>query len=613
MWYLIRNEMRGKNAWYFFASIVIVIFQVAGNVILPLLLNYLTQVLTGKAFVRIADNYYDPSTHLLTAEGQRVEAVILMVIMLAIGIVTFIAGTISGVLGSRVAIYMTRNMRIKMYNKIQAFSHADLDKFRTASLITRLTTDVFTVQEALVFILRVGFRALFLYVGGIIGTIIVVTTAKDTPADARHWEWVVPVIVIISSAVTLTFISIVIYKSAQLNQKKMVVTDETNNVMREAILGVRVIKSFNLQDLQKEKFANVNGRLAKAGQKALFAGELGFPVVTLIMNVTVAAVLGLGTKTETIGITEVITLVQLITLMMVGLILFVVVLGQIGASAASAKRMKEVATHEPSITYDKNGPSITDGSIEFKNVSFRYSKTGEPVLKDINLKINPNETIGIIGGTGSGKSTLVNLIARLYDITEGELKVSGIEVNKINEISLRKEIAMSPQEVTIFSGTIASNLKYGKPDATEEDMVKAAKIAEAYSFIEAKENGFNSVVEQRGRNFSGGQKQRLSIARAVIKDAKILILDDSTSALDMITEKNVQHNLKTEKTNLTKVFVAQRISAVKNADKIVVLDNGRIVGYGKHQELLRTSEIYREIALSQLGEEGVRHELGQQH
>lgn len=619
MWYLVKKELKGVQAWRLSWSIFISIIQVACNVILPLLLNYLTEVANGKSIVNLGDKYYQTITSpdmvsqtILTAEGQRIESTILMFIMLGVCLVALVAGGVGGALGSKVAIEATKNMRINMYNKVQSFAFADLDKFKTSSLITRLTTDIYSVQESLVFILRVGFRAFFLYIGGIIGVIILILTSNNIPESARHNSWVVPVVVIISSVITLLFISLIIWRSTKLYDKNMKQTDITNSVMRESILGVRVVKSFNLQEVQKKKFEVTNQNLTKIATRAATVSQIGFPIVTLIMNATIAAVLGFGGLTKTVSITEVITLIQLITIMMIGLILFVIVLGQIGSSYASANRIKEVTLHEPKIQYEADGADIKNGTIEFKNVSFKYNETGELVLKNINLKIKEKQTIGIIGGTGSGKTSLISLIARQYDISDGELLVSGNDIKKINEESLRKEVAISPQKVTIFSGTIASNLKYGKKDANEADMLHAAKIAEAYDFIQSKEAGFESRVEQRGRNFSGGQKQRLSIARTVIKDAKILILDDSTSALDMITEKNVQHNLKAQKADLTKIIVAQRISAVKHSDQIIVLDKGEIVGQGNHLELLEHNQIYREIAISQMGEEGVHNELRQQ-
>lgn len=296
---------------------------------------------------------------------------------------------------------------------------------------------------------------------------------------------------------------------------------------------------------------------------------------------------------------------------LLGMVLMIQVMLQLSLSMGSANRIKEVLNYKPSIEFNPDGADIENATIEFKNVNFKYNETGEYVLKNINLKIEPNQTVGIIGGTGSGKSTFISLIARMYDVKEGEVLISDKNIKDIKQSSLRDEMGVSLQNVVLFSGTIASNLKFGKPDATQEDMIEACKGAQAYDFILQKENGLDSVVEQRARNFSGGQKQRLAIARALIKKPKVLILDSSTSALDMITEKKVNQYIKDTNKNRTTIMVSQRISGVKDADRILVFQNGEIVGDGSHIELLKTCQEYRDIAVSQLGEEGVKNEIGQ--
>ena len=334
-----------------------------------------------------------------------------------------------------------------------------------------------------------------------------------------------------------------------------------------------------------------------------------FPIINFTLSATIVIILWVGTTTDSINITNVSTLMSITTLVLIGMMLFINVILFVTMAVGSANRIKTILKYDPTLKFKENGENIETNTIEFDNVNFRYHETSDYVLKNINFKIKENETIGIIGGTGAGKSTLVNLIARMYDIKEGSIKVSGHEVKDINEISLRTKIALSPQKVTLFSGTIASNLKFGKENASLEDMIEASKAAQAYDFIMQKENGFDSIVEQRGANFSGGQKQRLSIARALIMKPKILILDSSTSALDMITEKAVNDYIKSSNNDRTTLIVSQRISGVKDADRIFVLDKGEIVGIGSHKELLKKCSQYYEIALSQMGQEGVQNEM----
>ena len=327
----------------------------------------------------------------------------------------------------------------------------------------------------------------------------------------------------------------------------MQATDEVNEKMQELIIGIETIKAFNLQNFETKEFAKRNRKLTKIGQKSLFISELAFPIGALVMDVTSAAVLGFGALTKTVKITEVVALIQLVLLMMVGLLLFVTTIAQIGSSSASANRIGAVIYTNLSIQINKEGQTIENGEITFQNVDFQYQKNAPYVLKNINLQIQAGETIGIIGETGSGKTTLANLIARLNDPTNGEIRIDQKRIQDLTYDSMRDAIAFVPQKTTLFSGTIASNLQFGKHDANESEMEIATKTAEAYNFICAKPNKFETIVEQRGENFSGGQKQRLSIARAIINPTtKILVLDDATSALDALTEKAVQKNLKRE-------------------------------------------------------------------
>ncbi|MBR2651419.1 ABC transporter ATP-binding protein [bacterium] len=336
-----------------------------------------------------------------------------------------------------------------------------------------------------------------------------------------------------------------------------------------------------------------------------------YPIINMSMSWAVILTIYVGVSSKAIDVANIGSIMSVTTLILFGMVLMINVILQYGIALGSCNRVREVLDKQPSIIFKENGLQIDKPVIKFENVNFKYNETGEYVLKDINLTINEDETIGIIGATGSGKSTFVSLITRMYDVKEGKLSISNIDIKDIDKHSLRNQISLSPQRVTLFSGTIASNLKYGKNDATLEEMKEAAKGAEAYEFIMQKPGEFNATVEQRGRNFSGGQQQRLSIARALIKKPKILILDSSTSALDMITEKKVNEYIKETNKGRTTIVISQRISGVRSADRILVFEKGKIAGVGSHIELLRNNPIYREIALSQLGKEGVESELGQ--
>lgn len=583
MWYLVKSEFNKKNIWFLLGGLFFVTLEVGSNIALPILLSFLTSVIDPNNRLEIFQEY-----------SQQIQAVIVVFIMISIGIVGLTAGYIGELINSKFAITIVNSIRIKTYNKIQAFSYVDFDNFKTSSLVTRITTDIYLIQESIIFILKIVYRGVLLYIGGLIGIGILISIEHQ-----NQWVWVIPIIVVIASIILIIFGAIIMYLSVKFYDRFLIEQDNTNAIVRNNILGVRVVKVFRLYDQQMEKFENQNEAVKRIGIKSEMAWQFGVPLVTLLMNITIVAVLGFGAITNTINIAQIITLIQLIEMMMLGLTLMMLVVGYVGVAYAGSKRIKQILTYKVKISYKEDGLEIVEPVIEIKDLNFRYNQSGDYVLKNINLKINQHETIGIIGGTGSGKTSLINLIARLYDFNEGTLKISNIDIKEISEASLRKEIAISPQKVTLFSGTIASNLKYGKKDADENDMVWAAKIAEAYNFVQTKEAGFKSRVEQRGRNFSGGQKQRLSIARAIIKNAKILILDDSTSALDMITEKNVQHNLKTELPKQTKIIVAQRISSVKNADRIIVLENGEIIGNDTHDNLLKNCKLYQEIYESQ--------------
>lgn len=531
-------------------------------------------------------------------------------------------GASAGLLSSWLGTQICGDIRFKLYRKIQDLSFADIEKFKTSSLITRLTTDIEAIQNALFMVFRLGLRSILLFIGGFIATIIISSLPNlkilpwlespsqipDATTPGNLW-WLVPVILLVISLIMFVSVMKILTSSTKQYKLTKYAIDDTNSVMRENILGVRVVKSFNLQDNQIQRFKVANENLRKISEKSFIISMWMFPIINLLMGWAVIITIWVGAYTKAVDISKIGTIMSITTLILFGMVLLINVIMQVSIAIGSCSRVSEIFDTESSITFKEDGLDIQKPIIKFDNVSFKYSETGDYVLKDINLLIKEDETIGIIGATGSGKSTFVSLITRMYDATEGKVLVSNVDIKDINKHSLRHEIALSPQNVTLFSGTIASNLRFGKKDATLKDMEAAAKGAQAYDFIMDKKDKFETKVEQRGMNFSGGQKQRISIARALIGNPKILILDSSTSALDMITEKNVNEYIKETNKGRTTIIISQRISGVKGANRILVFDKGKIVGDGSHLELLRNNAVYRDIATSQLGKEGVESEL----
>ena len=633
MWYVIKSVMKPKYWWTMLGLLFILVGQATCEILLPLSLTQLTQ----QAYYSLIDSFHNTAMN-------NVLYVALFQVALCVGFI--ICGVSSGIISSYLGSQICGDMRLKLYRKIQDLSFADLDNLKTSSLITRLTTDIEAIQNALFMIFRVGLRSMFLFLGGLVATIIlahdpsltILPLQKPVAADLAGQNWaansaevnlmimglvmnqstkttdlwfLVPVILLAISAIMFgLLLSILIRSSRQYKITKYAI-DDTNSVMRENILGVRVVKSFNLQENQVERFKNVNEKLRKTSEKSFIISMWMYPIINMSMSWAVILTIYVGVSSKAIDVANIGSIMSVTTLILFGMVLMINVILQYGIALGSCNRVREVLDKQPSIIFKENGLQIDKPVIKFENVNFKYNETGEYVLKDINLTINEDETIGIIGATGSGKSTFVSLITRMYDVKEGKLSISNIDIKDIDKHSLRNQISLSPQRVTLFSGTIASNLKYGKNDATLEEMKEAAKGAEAYEFIMQKPGEFNATVEQRGRNFSGGQQQRLSIARALIKKPKILILDSSTSALDMITEKKVNEYIKETNKGRTTIVISQRISGVRSADRILVFEKGKIAGVGSHIELLRNNPIYREIALSQLGKEGVESELGQ--
>ena len=512
--------------------------------------------------------------------------------MIIVAIVGAIGGMLCSTFAAVAAMSLGERLRQGLFNKIQELSFLEIDKLKTSSLITHLTNDITQIQQMFLMSLKIAVRAPLLAIGGIFMAVRLSTKLST--------------VFLISIPLIVVGIVIILKKSLPLFTTVQGKIDNVNTVMRENILGIRVIKSFTLEGNENKRFNEVNDDLKESSIKSQNMNMILWPFASLIMNLSVVAILWFGgnlVNTGGLEIGKIMAFINYLTQIMFSTIMVINIMMNISRAKASADRVNKVFNTESSIVEADNAKDINEFDIEFKNVSFRYNKNSENVLENISFKAKEGETIGIIGSTGCGKSSLVSLIPRLYDVTEGEILIGGVNIKDIKLNTLRDKIGVVLQESILFSGTIEDNLKFGNKNATREMMEESAINAQAYEFISTKEDGYQSKVEQRGKNLSGGQKQRLSIARTLIKNPKILIMDDSSSALDMATEAKLQNAIKTNMTDSTVFIIAQRISGVMDADKIIVMDEGQIVDIGTHEELLQSSEIYRSIAVSQLGEE----------
>ena len=514
--------------------------------------------------------------------------------MIVVAFIGILGGMLCGVFSTLASMNMGKNMRQGLFNKIQSLSFSEIDQFKTSSLITRLTNDVTQVQNMVMMALRGMVRSPLICLGGIIMSLSI--------SVKLSMIFLVVIPLIILSVTVITAKSTPFFTAMQ---KKI---DNVNLVMRENLLGVRVVKAFAIEDKVKERFSYANDDLMSTSIKAQSVTILLWPLVTLIMNLSVVAILWFGgnyVNKGSLEIGKIMAFINYLVQIMSSLNMLVMIIINFSRAKVSASRINEVLDVESSITDKEDAKKINKFNIEFKDVYFKYNKDGDYVLKGISFKAEEGEKIGIIGATGSGKSTIISLIPRLYDTSSGTVMIGNEDVKNLKINELRSLIGVVLQDTTLFSGSIEDNLKFGKEDATEEMMISSVKDAQAFEFINANNEGFNREVGQRGKNLSGGQKQRISIARTLIKNPKILILDDSSSALDMATEAKLQKSIKNRMKNSTVFLIAQRISAVKDSDKIIVLDNGEIVAIGNHEELIKECDIYRSIAISQLGEEVV--------
>ena len=480
-------------------------------------------------------------------------------------------------------------LREKLMSKIQTYSFSNIDNFSTASLITRITTDVNTVQNTFVMMIRMLFRAPVMFV-----VALVITITKSSQ-------------VAIPFAVALPLIAIILVIFAPIvlgRFKKMLkMFDGSNASIQENLTNIRVVKSFVRSDYEKKKFKKANDDLMNAALHAEKLMILGQPTFTVVLCGTIMAILFIAARSiaeETLSLGDFSAIFTYIMQILVNFLMVVLLIAQFFMSQASAKRINEVLEETPDIRDDDaTQTDVKDGSIEFKNVSFKYAGAQTDVIKNATFRIESGEMVGIIGATGSAKTSLVQLIPRLYDVTDGELLVGGVDVRKYKIRGLRDAVSMVLQKNVLFSGTIAENLRWGDKNATDEELVEACKIADAHSFVSSFPDGYNTDLGQGGVNVSGGQKQRLCIARAILKKPKILILDDSTSAVDTFTDSKIRAGLRGCIPETTKIIIAQRISSVSDCDKIIILDNGGVNDIGTHDELLQRNEIYQEIYTSQ--------------
>ena len=539
--------------------------------------------------------------------GDLKKIYITSAIMLLLAIAGLITGFGGGVFGAKASTGFAKNLRKAMFANIQTFSFSNIDKFSTAGLVTRLTTDVTNIQNAYQMILRMAVRAPF--------SLIVAMIMAFSVSPKMASVYLIAVIIL---GIILVFITGGAFKYFSQVFKKY---DELNESVQENVTAMRVVKAYVREDYERKKFSKASYNVYKMFIKAEGIVSLNAPImmttvyscILIISWLSAQAIVAGGNLPPNLTTGNLTSLLAYCMNILMSLMMLSMVFVMITMSLSSGKRIAEVLNEKADIVNPTNPDyDVPDGSITFKNVNFRYNQTSEkPILENINIHINSGETIGIMGGTGSAKSSFVNLISRLYDIeppadenTESYLLVGGKDVKSYDLDTLRQEVSVVLQKNVLFSGSILDNLRWGDPNATEEECIRACKLACADEFIEKMPDKYNTHIEQGGANVSGGQKQRLCIARALLKKPKILILDDSTSAVDTLTDSRIRKAFKEEIPDTTKIIIAQRISSIMDADRIIVLDDGKINGIGTHNELLENNEIYREVYMQHSNDNG---------
>ncbi|MGI6261757.1 MAG: ABC transporter ATP-binding protein [Acutalibacteraceae bacterium] len=562
--------------WAFIFGPLLMITEVIGEILLPKLMANIINI--GVA-------------------GHDTGYVIVMgVLMVVTALIMMVGGTGGAWFAAKGSVSMAADLRRDAFARVQAFSFANIDSFSTGSLVTRLTNDVTQVQNLVNMCMRMMLRAPGMLIGALIMSIAM------NPSLSVILAVVIPVLVL-----TLFFVIRMAFPRFTAMQKKI---DGVNSAIQENLTNVRVIKSFVRGDFEEEKFGKANSELMENSLRAFRVIITTMPIMMLAMNLTTLAVVWFGGQQVLAGgmaIGDLTAFITYVTQILMSLMMLSMVIMQSSRATASLRRINEVLDAKVDLT-DENASQkdlkVKNGKVEFRNVSFRYYKNSEEkVLSGVSFTAQPGEVVGIIGSTGSGKTTLVQMIPRLYDVDEGQVLVDGVDVRDYSLKNLRDGVGMVLQKNVLFSGTIRENLMWGNEKATEEEIRSAAQSAQALDFVESFSDGMDTMLDQGGTNVSGGQKQRLCIARALLKKPKILILDDSTSAVDTATERRIRESFSKELKDSTKLIIAQRITSVMDADRIIVLDEGGIVGMGTHDELMKTSEEYREIYDSQMERE----------
>lgn len=517
-------------------------------------------------------------------------------VMLLIALGGAVCSVILGYIASKVAVGVSTNLRRDVFSHVEEFSLSEFNDLGTSSLITRSTNDINQIQQVLIMVFRIAVVAPIMFVGALI-----MALSKDVELSVI-FAVAIPIILVILAIVSK--FSMPLFKSMQVK------VDKINRVVREGLMGIRVVRAFNRTEYEEGRFDEANEDLTSTAIKVnkIMAGMM--PLMMFLFNLMSVGLIWFGAKRIDIGemaVGDLMAFIQYSIQVMMSVVMVAMIFVMVPRAGASVDRISEVLNTEPVIKDKEETKSISNqrGHLEFRNVEFMYSGAEEPVLKDISFDAKPGETTAIIGSTGSGKSALVKLIPRFYDIQSGEILVDGVDIRDMSQKELRSRIGFVPQKATLLSGTIADNIRYGKIDATQEEIEHAAEIAQASDFIKDMKDGYDSIIDQGGNNVSGGQKQRLAIARALVRKPEIYVFDDSFSALDFKTDAKLRTALKDETKESTVIIVAQRVSTIMDADRIIVLDEGKVCGIGTHKELLQNCEVYKEIVSSQLSEEEI--------
>ncbi len=563
---------------YKLPSILTLIF-IIGEVIIEVFIPFITADLVNS----------------IKAGAEMKELLTTGALLAVMALVSLTCGGVAGFTCAKASAGFAKNLRGDLFRKIQTYSFENIDNFSTASLVTRLTTDVGNVQMSYMMLIRTAIRSPLMFIFSIVMAYIM------GGALATAFVVVVPVLI--------TGLLLIARKAMPAFRRVFKKYDRLNESIEENVRGMRVVKGFSREDYERERFGEASEDIRRDFTKAERIVACNTPLMQVCLYFNMVFVLTFGSYLIISGTGSNIDVGQLSAMLTYGmqilmsLMMLSMIYVMLTMSAESIKRIGEVLGEEPSLTSPANGKTeVKDGSIDFNSVSFKYSKKAKrSALSDIDIHIESGMTVGIIGGTGSSKTTLVQLIPRLYDVTEGEVKVGGVDVREYDLDTLRDSVSMVLQKNLLFSGTIKENLRWGNPNATDEEMIEACKLAQAHDFVSSFPEGYDTFIEQGGTNVSGGQKQRLCIARALLKKPKILILDDSTSAVDTRTDALIREGFKRFIPETTKIIIAQRIASVQDADMIIVLDKGEISAIGKHNELITTSNIYREVYEQQTG------------